>query len=382
MKSGVVVLGSTGSVGRSALAVLAANRDRFRLLGLAAGGNIQLLERQIAEFSPLAVSVQGEKAARDLRGRFPRLRVLHGAEGLDELVALPGCDAVLAAINGTEGMRAAVQALRLKRRLCLANKETLVAAGDIVRREAAAAGAEIVPVDSEQSAIFQCLAQAGPAGVRRVVLTASGGPFFRDPGRDLATVTVAEALAHPTWSMGRKITIDSATLMNKALEIIEAKWLFGLDVDSIEVLIHPESIIHSMVEFCDGSVVAQLGTPDMRTPIQYALTYPERRPGCSDRLDWSAIRRLHFEPPDLERFPALRLGYEAARAGGTAGAVLNAANEEAVQAFREARIPFGRIVSTVEQVFRRHRFLAAPTMEDLLAADRWARQEVSRCLDA
>ncbi len=367
MVSGVVVLGSTGSVGRSALAVLAANRDRFRLLGLAAGGNIQLLERQIAEFSPEAVSVQGEKAARDLRGRFPRLRVLHGAEGLDELVALPGCDAVLAAINGTEGMRAAVQALRLKRRLCLANKETLVAAGDIVRREAAAAGAEIVPVDSEQSAIFQCLAQAGPAGVRRVVLTASGGPFFRDPGRDLATVTVAEALAHPTWSMGRKITIDSATLMNKALEIIEARWLFDLAAEQIDVVVHPQSVVHSLVEFVDRSMLAQLGVPDMRLPILYSLTHPGRIAGPCPGLDLAALGRLDFFPVDRRRFPAIALAYDVLRLGGDAGAVFNTANEVAVEYFLAGKIGFSAIPAVAARMLERAGQRRPAALDDVLA---------------
>lgn len=373
MKSGVVVLGSTGSVGRSALAVLAANRDRFRLLGLAAGGNIQLLERQIAEFSPLAVSVQGEKAARDLRGRFPRLRVLHGAEGLDELVALPGCDAVLAAINGTEGMRAAVQALRLKRRLCLANKETLVAAGDIVCREAAAAGAEIVPVDSEQSAIFQCLAQAGPAGVRRVVLTASGGPFFRDPGRDLATVTVAEALAHPTWSMGRKITIDSATLMNKALEIIEACWLFDQPVEKIDVCIHPQSIVHSMVEFTDTSIKAQMGIPDMRTPIAYALAWPERIDLPLAHLDFTRLFTLDFFPPDETKFPALSIARRAMTRPETYPCIMNAADEVAIAAFLDKRITFNKIPEVVEKTMEKLAGAEVTSPEDLLVLDQKAR---------
>jgi 1-deoxy-D-xylulose-5-phosphate reductoisomerase len=367
MVSGVVVLGSTGSVGRSALAVLAENRERFRLLGLAAGGNVQLLERQIAEFSPLAVSVKGERTARELRGRFPHLRVLHGPEGLDELVALPGCDGVVAAINGTAGMRAAVQALRLKRRLCLANKETLVVAGEIVRGEAAAAGAEIVPVDSEQSAIFQCLPQGGTAGVRRVVLTASGGPFFRDPGRDLATVTADEALAHPTWSMGRKITIDSATLMNKALEIIEARWLFDLAPEQIDVLVHPQSVVHSLVEFVDRAMLAQLGVPDMKLPILYALTHPERVAGACSGLDLAALGRLEFFAVDRRRFPAIALAYDVLRQGGDAGAVFNTANEVAVEFFLAGKIGFPAISAVTARMLEHAGRRRPAALDDVLA---------------
>jgi 1-deoxy-D-xylulose-5-phosphate reductoisomerase len=367
MVSGVVVLGSTGSVGRSALAVLAENRERFRLLGLAAGGNVQLLERQIAEFSPLAVSVKGERTARELRGRFPRLRVLHGPEGLDELVALPGCDGVVAAINGTAGMRAAVQALRLKRRLCLANKETLVVAGEIVRGEAAAAGAEIVPVDSEQSAIFQCLPQGDTAGVRRVVLTASGGPFFRDPGRDLATVTADEALAHPTWSMGRKITIDSATLMNKALEIIEARWLFDLAPEQIDVVVHPQSVVHSLVEFVDRAMLAQLGVPDMKLPILYALTHPERVAGACSGLDLAALGRLEFFAVDRRRFPAIALAYDVLRQGGDAGAVFNTANEVAVEFFLAGKIGFPAISAVTARMLEHAGRRRPAALDDVLA---------------
>ncbi len=379
MVSGVVVLGSTGSVGRSALAVLAENRERFRLLGLAAGDNIQLLERQIAEFSPSAVSVRGEKAARELRRRFPRLRVLHGPEGLDELVSLPGCDAVLAAINGTEGLRAAVQTLRLKRRLCLANKETLVAAGEIVRAEAATAGAEILPVDSEQSAIFQCLGDV--RHVRRVVLTASGGPFFRDPGRDLASVTVAEALAHPTWSMGRKITIDSATMMNKALEIVEARWLFDLAPEQIDVVVHPQSVVHSLVEFVDRSMLAQLGVADMRLPILYSLTHPERIAGSCPSLDLAALGRLEFFAVDRGRFPAVALAYDVLRLGGDAGAVFNTANEAAVERFLEGRIAFSDIAAVTARMLERAGGRRPAGLDDVLAVIAETRERTLAYID-
>ncbi len=253
-------------------------------------------------------------------------------------------------------------------------------AGSVLVPLARQTGATLLPIDSEHSAIFQAMNAGRRNEVRKVYLTASGGPFRTWSAEQIAGASLADALRHPTWNMGPKITIDSATMMNKALEIIEARWLFDLDVDSIEVLIHPESIIHSMVEFCDGSVIAQLGTPDMRTPIQYALTYPERREACGSRLDFSTLRRLNFEPPDLERFPALRLGYDVARAGGTAGAVFNAANEAAVEAFREGVIPFGRIIELVERVLYRHHRVDEPDLETLLAADAWARQEVAECL--
>lgn len=365
MVRGVVVLGATGSVGRSTLEVLRRNRERFTLLGLAAGGNIQLLEKQVAEFAPRAVSVKGEKAARELRQRFPGLQVHHGAAGLDELVSLPGCDCVVAAINGTDGMAAAFRAIRLKRRLCLANKETLVAAGELIGREAGACGAEIIPVDSEQSAIFQCL-QGSTRHVRRVVLTASGGPFFREAGRDLAAITVAEALAHPTWSMGRKITIDSATLMNKALEIIEASHLFGLKPEQIDVVIHPQSVVHSLVEFIDSSVLAQLGVPDMKLPILYSLTHPERAPGSCPSLDLPALRQLDFFAVDARRFPSIPMAYAVLRQGQNAGAVFNTANEVAVEYFLSGRIAFTAIFAVVERMLERMDVRPLRSLEDVL----------------
>jgi 1-deoxy-D-xylulose-5-phosphate reductoisomerase len=371
MKNRIVVLGSTGSVGRSTMDVLRANREHFRLLGLAAGDNIRELEKQISEFAPLAVSVKSPRAARELREKFSGLQVFHGREGLDEIVSLPGCDAVVAAITGTDGLQAAFQAVRLGHRLCLANKETLVAAGELINREAAAAGAEIVPIDSEQSAIFQCLAAserggAPTASVRRVILTASGGPFFRDSKRDLDAITVAEALAHPTWSMGRKITIDSATLMNKALEIIEASHLFRLGPEQIDVVIHPQSVVHSLVEFVDASVLAQLGVPDMRLPILYALSHPERIAGACAHLDLAALQQLEFFAADPVRFPSLRLAYDVLRQGRNAGAVFNTANEVAVEFFLAGRIGFTTIFSVVAGVLEREEFQPLHCLEDVL----------------
>jgi 1-deoxy-D-xylulose-5-phosphate reductoisomerase len=374
MVRNIVVLGSTGSVGRSTMDVLRENGEHFRLLGLAAGGNTQLLEKQIAEFAPQAVSVKSPRAARELQEKFPKLNVLHGSEGLDEIVSLPGCDGVVAAINGTDGLQAAFKAVRLGRRLCLANKETLVTAGALIKREAAAADAEIVPIDSEQSAIFQCLAREAPAAetfgapshVRRVILTASGGPFFRDRERDLAAITVAEALAHPTWSMGRKITIDSATLMNKALEVIEASHLFNLGPEQIDVVIHPQSIVHSLVEFVDASVLAQLGVPDMRLPILYALSHPRRLAGSCPRLDLPALQRLEFFAVDRLRFPSLQLAYSVLRQGGNAGAVFDTANEVAVEYFLAGRIAFTAIFSVVARMLEREEFQPLNSLDDVL----------------
>ncbi len=365
MVKNVVVLGSTGSIGRSTLAVLRENRDRFRLLGLAAGGNTLLLEKQVAEFAPQAISVKGEKTARELRGRFPGLQVLHGATGLDELVSLPGCDGVVAAINGTDGMAAAFRAIRLKRRLCLANKETLVVAGELIEREAAASGSEIIPVDSEQSAIYQCL-QGSARHVRRVILTASGGPFFRDVKRDLRSVTVSEALAHPTWSMGRKITLDSANLMNKALEIIEARHLFALEPGQIDAVIHPQSIVHSLVEFVDSSILAQLGVPDMKLPILYSLTHPERITSSCPSLDLPALQRLEFFAVDPRRFPSIAMAYDVLRQGQDAGAVFNTANEVAADYFLSGRIGFADIFSVVARMLERAQFRPLRGLEDVL----------------
>jgi 1-deoxy-D-xylulose-5-phosphate reductoisomerase len=368
MVKNVVILGSTGSVGRSTLAVLRENRERFRLLGLAAGGNTQLLEKQISEFAPQAVSVRSPQAARELQGRFPKLRVFHGGAGLEEIVSLSGCDAVVAAVNGTDGLQAAFRAVHLGRRLCLANKETLVAAGELICREAAAAKAEIIPIDSEQSAIFQCLGKAAPDSVRRVILTASGGPFFRDGDRDLAAITVAEALAHPTWSMGRKITIDSATLMNKALEVIEASHLFALGPERIDVVIHPQSVVHSLVEFIDSSMLAQLGVPDMKLPILYSLSYPERIAGSCPHLDLPALQRLEFFAVDPRRFPSLPLAYDVLRQGQDAGAVFNTANEVAAEYFLDGRIGFTTIFSVVAHMLDQADFHSLRGLDDVLQA--------------
>jgi 1-deoxy-D-xylulose-5-phosphate reductoisomerase len=286
---------------------------------------------------------------------------------------------VISAVVGLGGLAATLRAVEFGRRVALANKEVLVIAGALLTRLATRSGAEIIPVDSEHSAVFQALHAGRASEVHRVYLTASGGPFRTWSEEAMDAVTVDDALRHPTWNMGPKVTIDSATMMNKALEIVEARWLFDLRPEQIDVVIHPESIIHSLVEFCDGSLVAQLGTPDMRTPIQYALTYPKRRRCPSTRLDLTELCQLNLHPPDTERFPALRLGKEVARSGGTAGAVLNAANEAAVEMFREGLIHFRDIARYTEQALRQHEFRDSPGLEELLRADRWAREEVARC---
>ena len=307
------------------------------------------------------------------------MELLVGPEGVAQLAADPEVDIVVSAIVGSAGLQSTWAALEAGKTVALANKESLVVGGPLVTELARRKNARILPVDSEHSAVFQALQAGRPEEVRRVVLTASGGPFRTLTPEQLAQVTVAEALAHPTWAMGPKITVDSATLMNKALEIIEARWLFDLRADQIAVVIHPQSIVHSMVEYRDGSVIAQLSPPDMKLPIQYALTWPERREGVAAKLDWSRAMELCFEPPDFERFGALRLGLEAAAAGGTAGAVLNGANEAAVAAFLDGRLGFHQIVPACRSILENHNFDPNPSLEQVLQADRWARQEVQRC---
>jgi 1-deoxy-D-xylulose-5-phosphate reductoisomerase len=373
----VLILGSTGSIGCSALEVVTSLRSDVRVVGLAAGRDGRKLADQARRFDVPAVAIADDAAADDLRAALPReTRVYAGSAGLVDLVRQTDADFVLAAIVGAAGLPATLAAVERGLDVGLANKESLVVAGALLMPRAHERGGKLLPVDSEHSAIFQALQAGRREDVAHIWLTASGGPFRTWPRERIERATVAEALNHPTWSMGPKITIDSATMMNKALEIIEAHYLFEMEPDRIGVLIHPESIVHSMVEYRDGSTLAQLGSPDMKTPIQYALTYPRRIAGPAERLDWLTRRTLNFEPPDLERFPALGLGYEAARRGGTAGAVLNAANEAAVELFRAGEIPFGRVTALAEQALRRHRWVERPTLTELLTADAWAREDV------
>lgn len=350
----------------------------FPVVGLGARRRWRELAAQAVATRPQAVAIADLSLVDHIRPLLPEgVELLAGPEGLVELARRPEAEFIVAAIVGAAGLPSTVAAVEAGKQVGLANKEALVVAGSLIVPLAKRTGAVLLPIDSEHSAVFQAMAAGRREEVSKVYLTASGGPFRTWSVDEMAHATLHDALRHPTWSMGPKITIDSATMMNKALEIIEARWLFDLDPSSIEVLIHPESIIHSMVEFRDGSVIAQLGTPDMRTPIQYAMTHPQRLEGCARRLDFSTLRRLNFEPPDPTRFPALRLGYEVAEAGGTAGAVMNAANEVAVDAFQRGRIGFRDIVELTARVVGEHKVAQDPDLEMLLEADRGARKRMA-----
>jgi 1-deoxy-D-xylulose-5-phosphate reductoisomerase len=380
---GVAILGSTGSVGLSTLDVVRRHPGRFRVAALAAATNDRRLLEQCIEFRPaIAALASADAAVRldvELRRRGLPTRVLAGEEGLAAAAACPEASLVMAAIVGAAGLKSTLEAARAGKRVLLANKESLVCAGRLLMDAVAAAGTELVPIDSEHNAVFQCLPQsqqAGccPPGVRRIVLTASGGPFREATPAFLAAVTPEQAVAHPNWSMGRKISVDSATLMNKGLELIEACWLFGVDPGRVDVVVHPQSVVHSMVEYADGSVLAQLGNPDMRTPIAHALGWPERIESGVESLDLVTIGRLTFEAPDIGRFPCLRLAREVAEAGGTAPAVLNAANEVAVAAFLDRQLNFTGIAQVIDTVLQRHDPGQVTTLEDALGADAWARR--------
>ena len=380
----VAVWGSTGSIGRNTLEVVEAFPDRLKLIAISAHSKLDEVVSQARRWKPRwVVATDATEAERfDWRALPQETRLLVGADALETLAATDEVDVVVSAIVGSAGLRGTWAALEAGKRVALANKETLVVAGPLIMDLAGRRQAEVVPIDSEHSAIFQSLSAGRASEVRRVILTASGGPFRQRSAADLTAVTVAEALAHPTWEMGPKITVDSATMMNKALEIIEARWLFNLDADQIEVVVHPQSIVHSMVEFVDGSVMAQMSPPDMKLPIQYALSHPHRWPGPAEKLDWTRVARLDFEPPDPARFPALEVGYEVARQGGTAGAVLNAANEAAVQQFLDGQLRFVDIVPACRSVLEHHNFDSQPTIDQLLKLDGWARQEVSKWIFA
>ncbi len=376
----VALLGSTGSIGRSTLEVIAASGGKLQAVALSARNSTKLLVEQARQFHPRWVVVTDPMAAaaHDWSGLPAETTLQVGPEANAQVAGAADVDVVVSAIVGRAGLEGTWAALAAGKRVALANKESLVVAGPLITRLAKENHATLLPVDSEHSAVFQALQAGRREEVKRVILTASGGPFRTYSREQLARVTVADALAHPTWQMGRKITIDSATLMNKALEIIEARWLFDLAAEQIAVVIHPQSIVHSLVEYIDGSIIAQMSPPDMKLPIQYALTWPERRPGVAEKLDWSRAWRLDLEPPDLERFGALRLGLEAARAGGTAGAVLSAANEAAVASFLAGELGFCEIVPACESVLKEHDFDPNPSLDQLLALDRWAREEVTR----
>ncbi|ASS75615.1 1-deoxy-D-xylulose-5-phosphate reductoisomerase [Tumebacillus algifaecis] len=376
MSRTIALLGSTGSIGTMTLEVVASQPGEFRVASLAAGRNIDLLLQQIEQFRPEIVSVADEEGRTAVRERFgSKVEVLVGLEGLIAVATHPEVDIVVTAVVGSIGLIPTVKALEAGKHIALANKETLVAAGHLVMDLAKQKGCAILPVDSEHSAIYQCLHRERSVDVDRILLTASGGSF-RDKTRDeMRVATVSGALNHPNWAMGAKITIDSATLMNKGLEVIEAHWLFNMPYDRIDVLVHPESIVHSLVEFVDGSVLAQLGSPDMRIPIQYALSYPDRMPGSYKRLNLLEVGKLHFRKPDFERFPLLRMCFDAGRAGGSMPTVLNAANEVANEYFRMNLIGFLDIEQTVAHVMDRHQLLTNPSLEEVLEADAWARQQ-------
>jgi 1-deoxy-D-xylulose-5-phosphate reductoisomerase len=378
----LAILGSTGSIGCSTLDVVRSHAGRFRVVALAAGTNLELLEAQAREFRPEVVAVKEADAARELQCRLGSLcRVVHGRDGRIEVATHPDAQVLVSALVGAVGLEPTYAAIGLGRDVALANKETLVVAGEQMTRRAEETGAKILPVDSEHNALHQCLRGEDAREVRRLWLTASGGPFRNHSAEALARVTVEEALRHPTWKMGPKITIDSATLMNKGLEVIEARWLFNIGADRIRVVVHPKSVVHSMVEFLDGSFKAQLGVTDMRHPIQYALSWPERWSASLPEFDPVAAGPLEVEAPDLERFSCLRLAFGALQRAGAAPAVLNAANEVAVQAFLEGRARFLEIPAVIEATLERHGGDEAGSIDELLALDGRARRCAEQILE-
>lgn len=366
----IAILGSTGSIGTQTLEVARNNGD-LEITALAAGSNIDLLERQIREFRPPLAAVWTEEKAKELRIRTADLdvKIVSGMEGLLEVAAQPESEILVTAIVGMIGIRPTIAAMKAGKDIALANKETLVTAGHIIMPLAKEKGVRILPVDSEHSAIFQCLNGENRVQLKKILLTASGGPFRGKKKEELKNVQVEDALKHPNWHMGRKITIDSATLVNKGLEMMEARWLFGVEPDNIQIVVQPKSIIHSMVEFVDGAVIAQLGTPDMKLPIQYALYYPERRYLPGDRLDFWTLGQITFEKPDMGNFPGLRLAFDAAAAGGSLPTVYNAANERAVAMFLEKKIGFLEIPEIIQSCMEAHRVIPDPTVEQILETE-------------
>jgi 1-deoxy-D-xylulose-5-phosphate reductoisomerase len=380
----IAILGSTGSIGVSTVDVVLRNPTRFAVYGLAAGRNLPLLKAQIERFNPrIAAVIDEDHAMRlgDMLGPSSQTKILWGAEGYREVATCGGVHMVVSAIVGAAGLLPTVDAIDAGKDIALANKETMVMAGSLVVEKARSRGVDILPVDSEHGAIFQCLVGHHRTDVRKIILTASGGPFFSLPRDKMHGVTVEDALKHPNWDMGAKITIDSATMMNKGLEVIEAKWLFDVDIDSIEVVIHPQSIVHSMVEYRDGSIIAQLGVPDMKGPIAYALSYPERLDDVTAPMSLATIGRLDFFSPDVEKFKNLGLAYRAAARGGTTPAVLNAANEVAVDAFINGRLGFMDMPDVVEEVIADHESVEPQTIDDIVQADRDGREKAEKIVE-
>ncbi|MEC0248813.1 1-deoxy-D-xylulose-5-phosphate reductoisomerase [Paenibacillus chitinolyticus] len=378
MNKRIAILGSTGSIGTQTLDVIAHHPDQFTVEALAGGRNVELLAEQIRRFKPKLASVATRELADRLSALIPAgTRILFGEEGLLETAAGTDADFVVTAVVGNQGLEPTIAAIEAGKTIGLANKEPLVSAGHLVTEAARSKGVRLLPIDSEHSAIFQCLNGERREEVRKITITASGGSFRDRTRAELEGVTVEQALNHPNWSMGAKITIDSATMVNKGLEVMEAHWLFDLPYDQIGVLLHPESIIHSYVEFKDSSIIAQLGNPDMRVPIQYALSYPNRLLSPAKSLDLAEIATLNFRPMDFDRFPCLRMAYESGRTGGTAPTVFNAANEQAVAKFLQGEIPFLRIETIIEECLQRHSVMSSPQIGDILEADRWARETAS-----
>lgn len=371
----VAILGSTGSIGRSCLEVIEKLSHRFRVLGLAAGRNTGLLEKQVERFKPEIISVERKEEAEALKEKFKgsSLRVTYSQEGAEEVAGFDKNDTVVSAITGINGLKPTLAALKAGKKIALANKESMVVAGPLIQKKVQESGSQVIPVDSEHSGVFQCLAKEKLENVRKVILTASGGPFFRSSAQEMMNITPEEALAHPRWKMGRKVTIDSATLMNKGLELIEARWLFGLDPRKLGILIHPQSIVHSLVEISDGSVLAQLSPTDMKIPIQYALTYPEREEALLPSLDLAHVRSLEFFEPDRNKFPLLELARLALEEGASLPVALNAANEVAVASFLKKEIRFMEIAEVVSEAVDNHEKSEISDLDDIFAVDRETR---------
>ncbi len=381
MEKVISIIGSTGSIGVQTLDV--ARNLGLKVAAISANSNIDLLEKQVHEFLPAVVSVGNEKLAKELEYRLQgmNIEVLYGIEGMKRVVEIEDVDTVVTSVVGTVGLIPTMHAIRKKKNIALANKETLVTAGKLVIEESKKYNINIFPVDSEHSAIYQCLMGSDEKQVEKIIITASGGPFRGKRLSELEGIKPAQALKHPNWSMGSKITIDSATLMNKGLEVIEAKWLFDMELDKIQVLVHPQSIIHSMVEYVDGSIIAQLGSPDMRTPIQLALTYPKRFSNNFSKLDFLKCSQLTFEEPDTKTFRCLQLAYDAILSGGTMAAAMNAANEIAVAAFLNDQISFVAIPNIIEKVMQQHSVNIYPSLEDIIEVDRWAREAAKKLIN-
>lgn len=375
----ISILGSTGSIGRQTLEVISANPDKYNVVGLSCGGNLELLREQILRYKPAIASVKDPELAAALKSGLnsSETEIVYGDEGASRVASIEGADTVVSAMVGASGLKPTLSAVRAGKDIALANKETLVIAGEIITKEAKENNVTILPVDSEHSALFQALQCGDKKDVKRLILTASGGPFLDTPVEELTDVTPEVALNHPTWVMGKKITIDSATLMNKGFEVIEAKWLFGVGSEKISVWIHPQSIVHSMVEYIDGSIISQMGIPDMRIPISYALSYPDRTDMRRDNAKPRDLSELSFREADFKKFPSLALAFGALEEGGTMPAVMNGANEIAVEAFLRRKIGFTDIVKTVDRVMELHKGAAADTLEAVIQSDKWAREKAA-----